>query len=444
MATASKLTPIQPRPVPRPDGSRHLVWGRAMANRRFRSALLILAGVPIGLAYIWNGFVSPFVRNESNDFRQVYLEGARVIAAGGDPYQCSTGFCSGHTQGWLGAAGAVYPPFPLWMMQPFGRFDASVVDEFALVAANICLGLFIWVMVQTLIVKDWQLRALIGLMSVSFAPTLIEIQNRNLQVLLLLLSGLLLVAWRRGDRWWGALALGLGLAIKLVQAPVLLLGLWGRRWLLVVLALGTWAVLWSVAVPGLLHEYLFQVLPTVGRGSGEEMNVAPLGALARIFHPQSLYLQGRGVDATVLVLTATVGAVVLVATAWRLRSPRPDPAGRALELAATFAATPLLLTLVWAGQLVLLLLPMIVLLDWGLREGSRGLVASVAASWLLIGPVYLAFTNAFAVGFGFPGVFEVWSDSALVGVVLLWLASLHALQQTGRPKPSAEAAIVSR
>ena len=444
MATASRLTPIQRSHVPRPDGSRDLVWGKAMANRRFRSALLIVAGVPIGLAYFWNGFVSPFVRNESNDFRQVYLDGARVIATGGDPYQCTTGFCSGHTQGWLGAAGAVYPPFPLWMMQPFGRFDASVVDEFALVAANICLGLFIWVMVRTLVVKDWQLRALIALMSMSFAPTLIEIQNRNLQVLLLLLSGLVLVAWTHGDRWWGGLALGLGLAIKLVQAPVLLLGLWGRRWLLVVLALGTWGVLWAVAVPRLLPEYLFQVLPAFGRGSGEEMNVAPLGALARLFHPESLYLQGRGVDATVLVLTAAVGAVVLVATAWRLRSPRPDPAGRALELGATFAATPLLLTLVWAGQLVLLLLPMIVLLDRGLRAGSRGLVALVAASWLLIGPVYLAFTNAFAVGFGFPGLFEVWSDSALVGVILLWLASLHALQQAGRPKLSAEAVIAPR
>src|SRR5260370_35549848 len=102
------------------------------------------------------------------------------------------------------------------MMQPFGRFDASVVDEFSLVAANICLGLFIWVMVQTLIVKDWQLRALIGLMSVSFAPTLIEVENRNLQFLLLLLSGLLLGAWRRGDRLWRRLWRGLGLAIKLV------------------------------------------------------------------------------------------------------------------------------------------------------------------------------------------------------------------------------------
>jgi hypothetical protein len=42
--------------------------------------------------------------------------------------------------------------------------------------------------------------------------------------------------------------------------------------------------------------------------------------------------------------------------------------------------------------------------------------------------VYLAFTNAFAVGFGFPLLFQLWSDSALGGVVILWLASLYALR----------------
>ena len=89
---------------------------------------------------------------------------------------------------------------------------------------------------------------------------------------------------------------------------------------------------------------------------------------------------------------------------------------------------PLLLTLVWAGQLILLLVPMIVILDYGLRVRSRRLVAAVAASWLLIGPAYLAFTNAFAIGFGFQALFEVWVDSALAGVVILWLACLHALR----------------
>ncbi|OLB92936.1 MAG: hypothetical protein AUI15_19655 [Actinobacteria bacterium 13_2_20CM_2_66_6] len=404
----------------------------ALANRRFRTLILLMAGTPIALAYAWYGVVWPLIWNQVSDFRQVYLEGARVIAAGGDPYQCNTGFCSGHTQGWLGAAGAVYPPFPLWLTQPFAPFDPLVVDAFALVAANICLGLFIWVVVRSLALNDWQLRALIVLLSVSFAPTLTEVQNRNFQVLLLLLSGLVLVAWQRGDRLWGGAALGLGLAIKLVLAPVLLLGVWGRRWLMVVFGLATWAMLWLLAVPRLLPEYVFQVLPSVGRGSGEEMNVAPLAAVARLFHPESLYLQGRGVDTPVLAVTAAFVVTVLVLTTIRLRTVRPDPGGRALEVSTAFAAAPLLLTLVWAGQLILLLLPMIVLLNFGLRTGSRRVVAAVVVSWLLIGPVYLAFTNAFAIGFGFPILFQIWSDSALAGVVILWLATLDALRLNDR------------
>jgi hypothetical protein len=403
-------------------------WGAALSNRRFRTLLLVVAGVPILVAYAWYGVIWPAFWSQVSDFRQVYLDGARVIAAGGDPYQCSTGFCSGHSKGWLGAAGAVYPPFTLWVVQPFNRFDGATVDAVALVAANLCLIAFIWIVVRALAIKDWQLIALIALMSVSFAPTLTEIQNRNFQVLLLTLSAVLLLAWRKGDRWWAGLALGLGLAIKLVEAPLLLLGLWGRRWFLVAIGIGTWAVLWLLAVPRLLPEYLLQVLPSVGRGSGEEMNIAPLGAIARLFHPESLYLQGRGVDTPVLALTAAVSIGVLAVSAWRLRAPRAGGEGRSLELATAFAAMPLMLTLVWAGQLILLLLPMIVLLEMALRRRSRGTLIAVAASWLLIGPVYLGFTNAFAIGLGFQALFEVWVDAALAGAVILWLACLRGLK----------------
>jgi uncharacterized membrane protein len=134
------------------------------------------------------------------------------------------------------------------------------------------------------------------------------------------------------------------------------------------------------------------------------------------------------VDPLVLALTAAVSLGVVVWTAWRLRTPRVEPRSRSLELAAGFAAMPLLLTLVWAGQLILLLLPMTVLVEFGLRQRSRRVLAAVAASWLLIGPVYVSFTNAFAQGFGFPLLFQVWSDSALAGVVILWLASVYALR----------------
>jgi hypothetical protein len=79
-------------------------------------------------------------------------------------------------------------------------------------------------------------------------------------------------SWLCGDRWWGGAGLGVGLAVKLVQAPLVLLSLWCRRWVTVAVAAATWAVLWSVAAPRFLPEYLFQVLPSVGQGSGEEMD----------------------------------------------------------------------------------------------------------------------------------------------------------------------------
>src|SRR5260370_21299301 len=175
------------------------------------------------------------------------------------------------------------------------------------------------------------------------------------------------------------------------------------------------------------------------------MNVAPLAAVARIVHPGSLYLQGRGVDTVVLALTGAIGVAVLVLTGWRLRRPRVDLDGRALELGAAFAAMPLMLTLVCAGQLILLLLPMTVLLVPGVRLRSPALVVAVAASWLLIGPVYVAFTNAFAIGFGFPLLFEVWSDSALAGVIVLWLPSFRAprFRTASQPPPPNHLSVVT-
>lgn len=392
--------------------------------------LLTVAGLPIGFSYLWYGILAPSVSSAPNDFRQVYLEGARIIAAGGDPYQCSTSFCSGHTTGWLGVTGAVYPPFALWLIQPFTRIDASIASAIALLAVNACLGGFVVLAIRALQIDDWQERALIAMLCVSFAPTLVEVQNGNFQLLVLLISGVLLTGWLRGDRWWGGLALGVGLAIKLVESPVLLLAAWGRRWRIVATSVVTLTALWLIGAPGLLPEYLFHVLPSVSQGAGDEMNIAPLGAVARLFYPQSLYLQGRGVDIRVLAVTAAIGLAVLLLTAWCLRRPRTDSDGRSIELAAAFAATPLLLTLVWDGQLILLLLPMIVLIHRGLRHRSRGMLIAVATSWMLIGPVYLAFTNAFAIGRGFPVLFEIWVDSPLVGMVILWLAALSALRST--------------
>ena len=413
-------------PVVLPAPSAREPWGHALANRRFRSILLGLAGVPIGLAYLWFGLVEPLVSDQPTDFVYTYLAGARVLASGGDPYQCNVGACGGFPHYLL-----FYPPVAFWLTQPLVGFDSRLVSAIALVVANIFLLAFVWLVLRALQVRDRQFALIALLASISFAPTLTEIQNRNVQVAVLMLSAVLLMAWMRGDRWWGGVALGIGLAIKLIQAPLLLLGVWGRRFGLVAAAVAAWALLWLVAAPQFLPEYVLRVLPSQAQGSAEVINVAPLGTVNRLFHPESLYNSGRGGGVLVLAITAVFAVAVIVLTARRLGAPRTDRDGRALELAAAVAASPLLLTLVYAGQFVLLLLPMIVLLDFGLRSQSRSLVIAVAASWLLIGPSFLAFTNALAAGFGFPLLFQVWSNSALAGVIVLWLASLFALKRHG-------------
>ncbi|TMC00246.1 MAG: DUF2029 domain-containing protein [Chloroflexi bacterium] len=411
-------------PAVLPARSAREPWGHALARRRFRSILLGLAGAPIGVAYLWYGLVQPLISDEPTDFVRTYLAGARVLASGGDPYQCNVGACGGFPHYLL-----FYPPLAFWLTQPLVHFDAKLVSGIALVMANVCLFAFVWLVLRALLVRDWQFALVALLASISFAPTLTEIQNRNLQVLVLLLSAVVLTAWLRGDRWWGGAALGIGLAIKLIQAPLLLLSVWGRRFGLAAAAVATWALLWLVAAPQFLPEYVLRVAPSQAQGSGEVINVAPLGTLNRLFHPESLYNSGRGGGVLVLALAGVFAVAVVVLTAKRLGAPRADRGGRALELAAAVAASPLLVTLVYAGQFVLLLLPMIVLLDFGLRSRSRGLIIAVAASWLLLGPSYLAFTNAFADGFGFPLLFQVWANSALAGAIVLWLATMYALKR---------------
>lgn len=403
-------------------------WGRALANRRFRTILLLLAGVPIVVAYLWYGVIHPLLSYEATDFVRTYMAGARMVAAGKDPYLCNVGSCGGYPHYLI-----FYPPFVLWAMTPLVGLNTQLAAGAALLATNLFLLAFVWLVLRALDVRDWQFSALALLATISFAPTLTEVQNRNLQVGVLALSGLFLLAYARGDRWWGGAALGLAIAIKLIQAPLVLLALWGRRWITVVVSGATVLILWLAGAPQYLLQYLFKIAPAQAQGSAEVINAAPFGTVNRLLHPESLYNSGLGGGPVVLALSAVIGLAVLALTAWRLHSPRPDAGRRALEVAVAVAASPLLVTLVYAGQFVLLLLPMIVLADFGFRTRSRSTVAAVGVSWLLLGPSFLAFTNVMANGFGFPLLFLVWANSPIAGAVVLWLCSLRALAPKAAP-----------
>jgi hypothetical protein len=397
----------------------------ALANRRFANATLMASGIPILVVYAWRTLFGPIFRPSSDpvDFFEVYVPSGAMIAAGHDPYsQCVSRAC------WIGLSNAStdYPPFVSWLFQPLALVDQAVLGAAALVVAQACVALFIWSTARALRVPGWQPVAIFVIASIAFPPLIDQIVQRNLQVLLLGVSGVWLLGWVAGDRWWAGAALGFGLALKLVQAPLLLLGVWGRRRAITLVAALVVAVLWLIGSPQYLPEYFLKIVPELNKGTGYAMDIAPVGTVARLLHPASIYGQVQGIDTTVRIIAAAISATVLIVTAINLWSPRADRTGRALEAAAVVAAAPLIVAVVRPGHLLLLLLPMLVLGTFAVRQRFLWVGVLVAVSWMLTGPAYLWYTNLFAEGVRGP-LMAAGAEIALLGTVILWLTSLRAL-----------------
>lgn len=399
----------------------------ALLNRRFRTALLVIALGPIAIRYVEATFVGQLLHPIRGDFMDVYVAGARQLASGTDPYAaCLSSNCYINlANGWW-----FYPPAVLWLFQPFTELDPRVANVIAVLSAQLCVAIFVWVVARAMRIRDWQLVALWVAAIISFPPVMSEVMEGNLQILLLAISALWFAGWLEGDKWWAGAALGAGVAVKFVQAPLLLVGVWLRRRRAAVAALLTGAALWVIGAPQYLGEYLLHILPNVNSGTGGPMNVSAFAAVARLIHPGSLYGYGTGMDATVRIVGYSFAAAVVVTTAIVLRAPREDRDGRALEVALAVAASPLLVAEVRPGQLLTLLLPMMVLGTIALRRGDWRLGLAVAVSWALIGPTYLWISNALAAGLPWP-MLRLGAETDIAGTLILWLASLQALRHHG-------------
>src|SRR5258708_40168913 len=66
-----------------------------MENRRFRSLLLAIAGIPIAGTYLWQALLQPiFFGGYLGDLQESYLRAPGRLAAGQDPYDpCATMGC---------------------------------------------------------------------------------------------------------------------------------------------------------------------------------------------------------------------------------------------------------------------------------------------------------------------------------------------------------------
>lgn len=399
----------------------------ALDNRAFRSLLLAVAGIPIAAVYAWRGIVQPLVfGGYLGDFQESYMRAAGRIAAGLDPYDlCATAGC-------LEPTGPQYvmPPILAWMLQPLVHVDPLWIEFGAITLMNLSLGVFLWCVLRTLRVSDWQLAALLVLVALSFEPVLGNVEEGQVNLVLLALSGLWLWSWVAG-RWSGGIALGAAVALKLIQGPVVLLVLWGRRWAMLLAAAAAGLVLWLVAAPQYLLEYLLKVLPPVSQGTGFFENHSPGGTITRLFEPETFLGPLRGSPPGARLLTVAVAIAALAVTAAVLGSPSRGDSRRALEASAAVAVTPLVATYSWGTHLVLLLVPMLVLVTWGIRRRDWLVVGLAAGGWLLISPGHKLLQALLVSGYSDLLVLRVMAEFGVAGILCVWVATLVALRRNG-------------
>ena len=397
----------------------------ALSNPSFRAILLALAGVPIAAAYLWRGVIQPLVFGTYlGDLQESYLRAAGRIASGADPYD----LCK--TMGCLEPTGPQYvtPPLVAWMAQPLLGLDGHLVSAVVAIVLNVSLGVFLFSALRALKVTDRHLAVLLILMALGFEPVIGNIDEGQVNLVLLGLSGIWLAAWVDG-RWWGGVAVGAAIALKLIQGPTALLVFWARRWLMFSVAAVAGVVLWLLAVPQYLVEYLTRVLPEVSQGTGFYENHSPGGTVARLIDPSTFLGATRGSPELARAITIVIGVAAIVITLWALRSPSSTRMGRALEAAVVTALGPIVASYSWGTHLVLLLLPMLVLVVWGIERRSWGLIALVAAGWISIGPVHKGLQVLLVSGYSNLVVLRVLTELSMIGVLAIWIACVIAVRR---------------
>ena len=403
-------------------------------NRRFRTLLLAIAAPPVAALYFWRTLILPTLAGAlPADFSANYMAAAARIASGHDPYDlCAIQGCSS-TGAFtpLPLAGAQYvTPLPVaWMLQPLVGVDPHVQLAIVIGVLQIAVVVFLWSTLRTVGVTDWQLALVLVLVVIGFEPVVGNFDEGQVNLVLLALSGVWLMAWVAGDRWWGGAALGAAVAIKLLQAPLGLLLLWGRRWRMVVAAAVAGGVLWLVAVPQYLPEYLFKVAPVLAGGTGLFENHSPGGTVARLLDPGTFLGAVRDTSPAARVITTAIALVALAITFWVLRRPSGEPTGRALEAAAVVAVGPLVASYSWGTHLVLLLLPLLVLTVWAVRRRDWMVLGLVALGWALIGPGHNWFQLLLVSGYSNLVVLRLMTEFGVVGITAIWLASLVAIRR---------------
>ena len=377
---------------------------QALRNHRFRWLLLGIVSLGVVPLYVYVTVIGSIYAQLDpgtyNDGR-VYLEAAQALAAGHDPYRFFVQESSRGVDPALEGS-YIYPPLLAWAIQPVLRLGFTGERAVLLALDQLCLFLTFYFSARAIGVRSRQRLVMFALLVLGFFPNWENMIQLQLNPVIGLLTTLWAYLWSRG-RTLSALPLGLGVALKLLQAPLFLLPLLRRRWGDLLVGAAVIAGLTLVAAPSYLAEYLTRVLPLLAGGSPNLLNQSPAAVFLRVAHPRGLYISvNYGTPALGLRLAwvAFAGAIVLLAS-WRLLRPASDTLGRLAEANLMVAAGVLLSTIVWAPYTALLTLPLLLCFDHAWRRRNLAVGVLAAFFYLALGPFHLLFINvvgAHAVG----------------------------------------------
>jgi hypothetical protein len=343
-------------------------------RRVLETGLIVLLLAVYGWRFVLPVFTDP--HPQASDF-QDYLYAAHQIATGGDPYTSVVD--TSQPGAWILSSRYLYPPaFALFLIPLTWLPTDLAIRLWLLLIQAMVLGTL--VLVYRVIGAPSRREVLaITAVATTFFPLATSVWTGAMNAVLLLMLATGWALWTRSRDAVSGVVLGAAAVFKVFPALLLPYLAWRRNWrgAFFMGLTGVGGLALGLMVSGWAHNlyYFTQILPHLAAGTGYRENSSLAGLASRICDPstadtaRSAGWCGRAVGSPLeLVLVALVALAIA-------RARRP-----ALEFGLVVAALPLLSTVSWSFQLVILIFPIAL----AVREVMSGRVSTLERQLLVV------------------------------------------------------------
>jgi hypothetical protein len=254
----------------------------------------------------------------------------------------------------------------------------------------------------------------------------------QMHLLVLFLMVLAYVLHRCGRAVWCGVCIALAGALKIYPLLFVLFFLWKRQWrtaAATTIAAGILVVAGGLTMGwGLLHTYMFEILPRSAQGEMLDPYNLHAASAAAVFH--RLFLFEPSLNSAPVLASSTLYAVLyplwqslVLFPLFALTRPLSGLLGEQAEWAAFIFALLLLSPVPSSYHFVVMILPVVLLIDGLVREKLRGLVAISILLYLLVSVSGLIATDSRTIS-GLNTLLttsRLWFGIALYVIFLIWL-----------------------